>query len=169
MKCTHCNKNDLTKIDIREIFDIGGDGYLLEHNYIEVYLCDECGHIEFFDKRAIYRKIEKERIQSEEKRIRASYNEKLKVVYAQKEEIENSVEFKELNEKLGEINKQLESLDITIRQQQQLQIEADEIKSKIENYKIKLDKINSEINNILRQKTSELNDLNNTQKFSIFK
>ena len=48
MKCTHCNKNDLTKIDIREIFDFGGDGYLREHNYIEVYLCNECGHIEFF-------------------------------------------------------------------------------------------------------------------------
>lgn len=169
MKCTHCNKNDLTKIDIREIFDVGGDGYLREHNYIEVYLCDECGHIEFFDKRPIDRKIEKERIQTEEKRIRDFYNEKLKVVYAQKEEIENSVEFKELNEKLVEINKQLESLDITIRQQQQLQMEADEIKSRIKNYKIKLDKINSEINKILGQKTSELNDLNNTQKFSIFK
>ena len=54
-------------------------------------------------------------------------------------------------------------------QQQQLQMEADEIKSKIKNYKIKLDKINSEINKILGQKTSELTDLNNTQKFSIFK
>ncbi len=159
MKCTHCNKNDLTKIDIREIFDVGGDGYLRENKHIEVYLCDECGHIEFFDKRPIARKIEKERIQTEEKRIRNFYNEKLKVVYAQKEEIENSIEIKELDEKLGEINKQLESLDITIRQQQQLQMEADEIKSKIKNYQIKLNKINSEINKILRQKTSELNEL----------
>ena len=74
-----------------------------------------------------------------------------------------------MNEKLGEINKQLESLDITIRQQQQLQMEADEIKSKIRNYKIKLNNIDSEINKITRQKASELNDLNNTQKFSIFK
>ena len=74
-----------------------------------------------------------------------------------------------MNEKLGEINKQLESLDITIRQQQQLQMEADEIKSKIRNYKIKLNNIDSEINKITRQKASELNDLYNTQKFSIFK
>ena len=169
MKCTHCNKNDLTKIDIREIFDVYGDGHFALHNYIEVYVCDECGHIEFFDKRPIDRKIEKERIQTEAKRIRDFYNDKLKVLYAQKEEIEKSGEFKELNEKLGEINKQLESLDITIRQQQQLQMEADEIKSKIRNYKIKLNNIDSEINKITRQKASELNDLYNTQKFSIFK
>ena len=85
MKCTHCNKNDLTKIDIREIFDVYGDGHFALHNYIEVYLCDECGHIEFFDKRPIDRKIEKERIQTEAKRIRDFYNDKLKVLYAQKE------------------------------------------------------------------------------------
>ena len=48
-------------------------------------------------------------------------------------------------------------------------MEADEIKSKIRNYKIKLNNIDSEINKITRQKASELNDLYNTQKFSIFK
>ena len=41
MKCTHCNKNVLTKIDKREIFDVWGDAYLQEHKYIEVYVCDD--------------------------------------------------------------------------------------------------------------------------------
>ena len=49
MKCTQCNSTRLVKTNLNNLFYVWGDASLMVSSTLEVYVCEECGHVEFFD------------------------------------------------------------------------------------------------------------------------
>ena len=89
MKCTQCDSKMLTKIDLKDLFYVSGDDYLRKSNSLEVYVCNECGHIEFFDNA-----LNTE--QKEEKAVIEKFDNELNVLNEKRDAIING-EWKILN------------------------------------------------------------------------
>lgn len=148
MKCTQCDSKMLTKIDLRDLFYVSGDASLQKSKSLEVYVCNECGHLEFFDN-ALNTK------QKEEKAVVEKFDNELNVLIEKRDAIKNS-ELKKLTEELTDIEKQLTSLDITIRKQQELKQQVEEINAKIEKININTFKIDRDIKEVEEKKKCAL-------------
>lgn len=143
MKCTSCGNTNLVKTYFP--MDSYGDGGASVSNIVDVYLCLDCGHYEFFSTKHANKYYDAAKwISDTESEIDALRREL--------SELESPVITQKLNEEIKSIESQLTSLDITIRQQQ-------ELKTKLYDLKNKLSRIPSQISRIkekIRSLESEL-------------
>ncbi len=144
MKCTQCGCEDLEEVDfpfeaklIMTALGISGEAtfYDLENKvYTSTYICTRCGHFEFFNPKLaqllLENRKEKAALQSEIEKLNAQILEKVN-------------ELNRITKNLEMIAKQLNDLDITIRQSNELkakQEELEERKRESQQEKISLEK-----------------------------
>lgn len=122
MKCTSCGNTNLVKA----YFPMSsyGDGGASVSNDVDVYLCLDCGHYEFYSTKHATRHYEAaawiRKTETEIDELRNELNGLQSPLTAQK-----------INEEIKSIETQLQSLDITIRQQQELRTKLSELKRKL--------------------------------------
>ena len=148
MKCTQCGCENLISINIESLISISGDAYMRNSESLKVYACRNCGHLEFFDN-GLNEKL------AEESEIEKKYEKELTALVQQQEEMKNGA-LKQLQEELTCVESQLKSLDITIRQQQELTQKAEALKVKIKQISIEIYKIEKEIKTVESKKAHEL-------------
>ena len=148
MKCTHCGNKELIKASI----PMKWEGHDLDISNIraEVYLCLKCGHCEFFamDKIAHY----KETVS----RI-AELEQELKPLQKELSRLRSKGHYDSLNNRVHELEEALNSIDITIRQQQELEdklckarADLNGLDTQIGRLKSKIDPIISELDKLKR-------------------
>ena len=122
MKCTQCGNEKLVKTSIP--MENYGDGWSkISEKDVDVYLCVNCGHYELFSMKKVkdYENLVSQI--SEKRKLFEDLEKELSVV--------NNKENQEtLKNRISTIKKQLNSLDITIRQQQELKNELRELELK---------------------------------------
>ena len=149
MKCTSCGNTNLVKTYFP--MDSYGDGGASVSNMVDVYLCLDCGHYEFFSTKHANRHYDAA------KWIRDTESE-IDTLRRELSELESPVTTQNLNEEIKSIESQLTSLDITIRQQQ-------ELKTKLYDLKNKLSRIPSQISRI-KEKIRSLESELSTRKYN---
>ena len=137
MKCTQCGCENLIPINIESLISISGDAWMRNSESLKIYTCRNCGHLEFFDN-GLNEKM------AEESEIEKKYEKEISVLIEKQNQIENG-ELKQLKEELACIESQLKSLDITIRQQQELKKNVKTLNAKIEKVLCEIRKIKTEI------------------------
>ena len=149
MKCTSCGNTNLVKT----YFPMAsyGDGGASVSDMVDVYLCLDCGHYEFFSTKHANRHYDAA------KWIRDTESE-IDSLRRELSELENPSTTQKLNEEIKSIESQLTSLDITIRQQQ-------ELKTKLYDVKNKLSRIPSQISRI-KEKIRSLESELSTRKYN---
>lgn len=147
MKCTSCGNTNLVKTYFP--MTSYGDGGASVSDMVDVYLCLDCGHYEFFSTKHANRYYDAA------KWIRDTESE-IDSLRSELSELENPATTQKLNEKIKAIESQLTSIDITIRQQQ-------ELKSKLSDSKNKLARIPSQISR-LKEKIRSLEGELSTKK-----
>jgi chromosome segregation ATPase len=148
MKCTQCGCENLTPINIESLISISGDASMRNSESLKIYTCSNCGHLEFFDN-GLNEKM------AEESEIEKKYEKEISVLIEKQNQIENG-ELKQLKEELACIESQLKSLDITIRQQQELKKNVKTLNAKIENVLCEIRKIKTEIERLKSNQAHEL-------------
>ena len=148
MKCTSCGNTNLVKTYFPMNDGAGGASV---SNMVDVYLCLDCGHYEFFSKKHVNRHYDTA------KWIRDTESE-IDTLRRELSELESPVTTQKLNEEIKSIESQLTSLDITIRQQQ-------ELKTKLYDLKNKLSSIPSQISRI-KEKIRRLESELSTKKYN---
>lgn len=119
--CTNCGCKTLIRADLP--FDVSGDVYMTAaHRTLEIYACLECGHLEFFDSYSV------DEYNESIKRVESILN-KLQILRKQLSDLENSMDL--FNDEIKQLEHQSKSLDITIRQQQELQARIRELQTKV--------------------------------------
>ena len=151
MKCTQCDSKSLTKIALEDLFYVSGDASLKTSNTLETYVCKQCGHIEFFDN-AINIK------QKEETEVVEKFDKELNALIEKRELIKTG-KLKELTETLAKVERQLTSLDITIRQQQEFKKQVEALNAEIKKVNIEIYKIDKEIKEIEDKKRRALQEV----------
>ena len=149
MKCTSCGNTNLVKAHFP--MDSYGDGGASVSNMVDVYLCLDCGHYEFFSTKHA------NRFYDAAKWIRDTESE-IDTLRRELSELESPVTTQKLNEEIKSIESQLTSLDITIRQQQ-------ELKTKLYDLKNKLSRIPRQISRI-KEKIRSLESELSTRKYN---
>lgn len=149
MKCTSCGNTNLVKTN----FPMAsyGDGGASVSDMVDVYLCLDCGHYEFFSIKHANRHYDAAKwIHDTESEIDSLRREL--------SELESPSTTQKLNEEIKSIESQLTSLDITIRQQQ-------ELKTKLYDFKNKLSRIPSQISRV-KEKIRSLESELRTRKYN---
>ena len=149
MKCTFCGNEILVKTSLP--MESYGDGGACISNMVDVYLCLDCGHYEFFSTKHANRYYDAA------KWIRDTESE-IDSLSRELSELEKPSTTQKLNEEIKSIESQLTSLDITIRQQQ-------ELKTKLYDVKNKLSRIPSQISRI-KEKIRSLESELSTRKYN---
>ncbi len=149
MKCTSCGNTNLVKT----YFPMAsyGDGGASVSDMVDVYLCLDCGHYEFFSTKHANRHYDAA------KWIRDTESE-IDSLRRELSELESPSTTQKLNEEIKSIESQLTSLDITIRQQQ-------ELKTKLYDLKNKLSRIPSQISRV-KEKIRSLESGLRTRKYN---
>ena len=153
MKCTHCNSTKLIKTDLSNIFRIGGDGTITVSKTLEVYMCEECGHIEMFDSSLITKNKRTKEVNEHFDSMFLEQNEK-------KELLVNGEKNKSLHDELYRITIKLQSLDITIREQQELKLRVIDIKRELSLIENEISNIQKEVCRLKREREQKLNKIN---------
>ena len=135
--CKNCASKKLKKIGIP--FGVYGDADLRVSNTLTTYACGECGHIEWFDSHYVdeysQNKTAVQTLTDELERLEKRLFELMDPI--------NSL-ISSIKSKIGEAKLQLESLDITIRQQQELQEKVRSLESQLRDIKIPREKYDLE-------------------------
>ena len=149
MKCTSCGNTNLVKT----YFPMAsyGDGGASVSDMVDVYLCLDCGHYEFFSTKHANRHYDAA------KWIRDTESE-IDSLRRELSELESPSTTQKLNEEIKSIESQLTSLDITLRQQQ-------ELKTKLYDLKNQLSRIPSQISRI-KEKIRSLESNLSTRKYN---
>lgn len=148
MKCTQCGCENLVPINISSLLDVW-DACIHNGPSLKIYVCCNCGHLEFFDNE-FPKKL------AEESEIEKKYKKEISVLIEEQNQIENG-ELKQLKEELACVEMQLKSLDITIRQQQELKKKEETLNAKIEKVLCEIRKIKTEIERLRSNQAHELN------------
>lgn len=149
MKCTQCGCTDLEEVDfpyeaklVMTACGIVGEATfydLDEESYATSYICTKCGHFEFFNPKLaeliIKERNDNAKSQSEIGKIK-------------KQILKNESEIKYIENKIKTITKQLEDLDITVRQSNDLKTMKADLTEKVQTLK--------EVNNSLLQQKKSL-------------
>lgn len=132
MKCTQCGCEDLEDVNfpyqaklIMTKCGIVGEATfydLKEEFYTKSYICIKCGHFEFFNTELVKVILEK---RSKEARKRARIKE------IESQILKNETAIKTYKENLSIVLEQLNDLDITIRQSNELKLRKAELNEKI--------------------------------------
>ena len=143
MKCTQCNSTHLVKTDLRNLCYVWGDSDLMISSTLEVYVCEDCGHVEFFDSSFLNKN-------KEEEQINDYYNKLINQLKQEKEEKFNC-KIRELEIELGRANVKLNDLDITVRQQSEIKNRIAEINKEL----IAIDREIEKNNTLIKKYESE--------------
>ena len=95
-----------------------------ERPTLRIYACCECGHLEFFDSYAVDKYYEN-------KKAIDSVTNELQVLRKRLSDLESPMEISKINDEIKQIERQLTSLDITIRQQQEMQAKVRKLQAKV--------------------------------------
>lgn len=143
MKCTSCGNTNLVKTYLP--MESYGDGGANLSDMVDVYLCLDCGHYEFFSTNHVNRYYDAV------KWIRDTESE-IDTLRRELSELESPATTQKLNKEIKSIERQLKSLDITIRQQQELkskcrelELELSGIPNQIRRIKEKIEKLESKL------------------------
>ena len=147
MKCSQCGSEKLVKASI-PMNSYGDGGSEISEKDVDIYLCTNCGHYELFSMKKV-KDYESLVSQIEEYRMQLKELEKELSALNNKESIEA------LNNRIIEIENQLSSIDITVRQQQELQDELKSLKLKQKNLPSSISFIESKIRPI-REKVYQM-------------
>ena len=143
MKCTQCGCENLIPVEISDYMDLSGEANLYINKFLKIYNCCDCGHLEFFDNS----RNEKMKAKLE---IEKKYDNELSVLAQKQDELEK--ELKQLADELSSISVKSGDLDITIRQQAELNIQANKIRSQIKDISEKKLEIEKEIEKVEKVK-----------------
>ena len=124
MKCTQCGCKKFVKTD--SPFGVSGDAYATTRKTLTIYACFKCGHLEFFDT---YTADQYNRYTT----IIESDTSSLQSLKKQLLELENPDTKIALGNEIEEIEEKLKSLDITIREQQELTVKLYDLQAKARN------------------------------------
>ena len=143
MKCTQCGCKKFVKTD--SPFGVQGDAWSTTRASLSIYACCECGHLEFFDP---YHVGEYQGCVRDIKNIPLEIEELKK----QLSELQEPTVLLSVKEEMKQIEQKLTSIDITIRQQQELKeklkklrITASDIPQKINQIESKIWKLEKEL------------------------
>ena len=139
MKCTSCGNTNLVKTYFP--MDSYGDGGASVSNMVDVYLCLDCGHYEFFSTKHANRYYDAA------KWIRDTESE-IDTLRRELSELESPVTTQKLNEEIKSIESQLTNLDITIRQQQELKTKLYDLKNKLSRIPRQISRIKEKIRSL---------------------
>ena len=120
MKCSSCGNKNLVKTN----FPLGNYENWRSSQEVDVFLCLDCGHYEFFSTKRV------NRYYGTTKWIHDTGSE-LDSLRRELSELENPATTQKLNEEIKSIESQLKSLDITIRQKQELKTKLYDVKNKL--------------------------------------
>ena len=120
--CTNCGCKTLIRADLP--FGVSGDANMTANRTLKIYACLECGHLEFFDSYSV------DEYNKSIKRVESILNE-LQILRKQLSDLENSMALSKINDEIKQLEHQSKSLDITIRQQQELQARIRELQTKV--------------------------------------
>lgn len=136
IKCTQCGCDDLEEVDfpykakLDEVaIGIAGESSfydLHEEVYAETYICTNCGHYEFFNSW-----LAKSILEKREAKIRTLNEAQNELENLNKQVLEKNNEIQNTERELNCISTQLESLDITIRQSNDLKVKQNELTKKL--------------------------------------
>ena len=158
MKCTQCNSTHLVKTNLKNLFYVSGDARLLASSTLEVYVCEECGHVEFFDSSFLSKN-------KEEEKINDYYNKLINQLKQEKEEKFNC-KIRELEIELGKANIKLNDLDITVRQQSEIKNRVSEINKELIAIDREIEKNNTLIKKYESERQQKISKLKaNTRSF----
>ena len=141
--CTQCGCTTLVKTD--SPFGVYGD-------YVEsrvrptlrIYACCECGHLEFFDPYTVDKHYESK------KAIESITNE-LQILRKRLADLESPSTISKINDEIKQLERQLTSLDITIRQQQEFKVKVQELKAKANNIPNEIRRLKEQIETLERK------------------
>lgn len=135
--CTNCGCKKLIRtaapFDVRDQY-----AKFVASPTLRIYACCECGHLEFFDPHAIDKYNESIRSQK-------SITSELQILRKRLSDLESPTAISKINDEIKQIERQLTSLDITIRQQQELQAKVRELQAKARTIPNEIAKIKRQI------------------------
>ena len=138
IKCTQCGCDDLAEVSfpyeaqllsVTTAIGLAGESFQYElekSGYTKSYICTKCGHFEFFNpelaKVVLGQRKEDAKVQSEIKKL-------------EKQVLDNNNKIKNVEQQINSISEQLKSLDITIRQSNELKAQQQELNNKLKQLK----------------------------------
>ena len=144
MKCTQCGCENLTPININSLFSILGDASMRTSESLKIYTCRNCGHLEFFDTYAVDK-------YNESMITIKSITSELQILRKRLSDLESSASVSEINDEIKQLERQLTSLDITIRQQQEFKAKVQELQAKAHRIPNEIAKLKKQIEGLERQ------------------
>lgn len=139
MKCNFCGSENFVKTKF-PLESFGEGGASVSHE-VDVYLCLNCGHYEFFSKTKVTRFYETQTwISNTEKEIE---NLRCKLL-----ELQNPTVTQNITDKIQQVEAKLKSIDITIRQQQTLKLKLSKLRTELKNMPCDIRKIEEKIRHL---------------------
>ena len=111
---------------------------------LRIYACSECGHLEFFDTYAL------DKYNESTSAIKSIGNE-LQVLRKHLSDLESPMAISKINDEIKQLERQLKSLDITIRQQQEMQAKVRELQAKSRSIPNEIAKLKRQIEELERK------------------
>lgn len=141
--CTNCGCKKMIRTSAP--FDVH-DQYaeFVERPTLRIYACCECGHLEFFDTYAVDK-------YNESMITIKSITSELQILRKRLSDLESSASVSEINDEIKQLERQLTSLDITIRQQQEFKAKVQELQAKAHRIPNEIAKLKKQIEGLERQ------------------
>lgn len=134
MKCTQCGCKKLIKSWVP--FSVNGDAKLEFTQTLKVYVCSECGHLEWFVPSIV--DDYKNKVSQLESSIVQSNKAKEQLL-----NLENMMS--QYDRDVKSVEKELKSLDITVRRQRELQSKLQSLRLKISNSTAEITTLKQEV------------------------
>ena len=141
--CTQCGCTTFVRTD--SPFGVSGQ-YVdsVVRSTLRIYACCECGHLEFFDPYTVDKHYESK------KAIESITNE-LQILRKRLADLESPSTISKINDEIKQLERQLTSLDITIRQQQEYKAKVQELKAKSNNIPNEIRRLKEQIEALERK------------------
>lgn len=124
MKCTQCGCKRFIESKFSNLISVGGwDVQCSISETVKIFACLECGHLEFFDK------MMPDKLAQAETNLK-QLNDELNSLLQEKETKDALIH--ELDEEITRIEEQLKNLNITVREQNELTENSQQINNKIQ-------------------------------------
>ena len=136
MKCSCCGKTNQIKTNF-ELYD-HCDGAPYIPDYVDVYLCLECGHYDF------YSKIKVEEYKTMQSKIKA-LERKIEILNIEIEELESPNAMQNIDEQIKNLESLLNSPDTTEEEKEWFEIDCDKLIAKRKSIPKEINRIKKEI------------------------
>lgn len=141
--CTNCGCKKMIRTSAPfEVHDQYAE--FVERPTLRIYACCECGHLEFFDTYAVDK-------YNESMRTIKSITSELQILRKRLSDLESSASVSEINDEIKQLERQLTSLDITIRQQQEFKAKVQELQAKAHRIPNEIAKLKKQIEELERK------------------